>query len=217
MKERNLNNFREDKQKEEEKNIDYTTKKKIYSSRMNLANTEMGKNQKDLQEKSSQKQIYEQEIISKSKLSESLLNENVKNMSGLKDLLVKLNFITENLNLDKNTFKEELKLDDLKAGLNQKIYKATKEADFFSEQTLTKKYFLNDLDNLKKNFNKNIEKIKEKNEHIESSIHNKTQIYKRIRNEIANKYDTIENLNNTAIKLKQMQAEYKSIELNFIL
>lgn len=41
MKERNLNNYREDKQKEEEKNIDLTTKKKIYSSRMNIANTEV--------------------------------------------------------------------------------------------------------------------------------------------------------------------------------
>jgi len=41
MKERNLNNFREDKQREEEKNIDLITKKKIYSSRMNIANTEV--------------------------------------------------------------------------------------------------------------------------------------------------------------------------------
>ena len=41
VKERNLNNFREDKQKEEEKNIDFSTKKKIYSSRLNIANTEV--------------------------------------------------------------------------------------------------------------------------------------------------------------------------------
>ncbi len=41
IKERDLNNFREDKQKEEEKNIDLATKKKIYSSRMNIGNTEV--------------------------------------------------------------------------------------------------------------------------------------------------------------------------------
>jgi hypothetical protein len=215
MKERNLNNFRDDKQKEEEKNIDSSTKKKIYSSRINLANTEMGKNQKDLQEKRNQRQIYEQEIISKSKLSEKLLNENAKNMLDLKDILVKFSFIAENLNLDKNTFKEELKLDDLKAGLNQKIYKARKEAEFFLEQKVNKKSFLSDLENLKNIFNRNIIKIKEKNLLIESSIQNKTQVHKSIRNEIANKYDTIDNLNNTATKLKQMQDEYKSIKVFF--
>lgn len=211
MKERNLNNFRDDKQKEEEKNIDYGTKKKIYSSRMNIANTEMGKNQKDLNEKSNQRQFYEQEITSKAKLSEKLLNENSQNLLNLKDLLIKFNFISENLNLDKNTFKEELKLDDLKAGLNQKIYKASKEAEFFSEQDASKNSFLNDLVNLNNVFNENIKKIKEKNELIESSIQNKTQVYKSIRNEIVNRYETVENLNNTATKLKQMQNEYKSI------
>jgi hypothetical protein len=215
MKERNLNNFRDDKQKEEEKNIDYGTKKKIYSSRMNIAKTEMGKNQKDLNEKSSQRQFYEQEITSKAKLSEKLLKENSQNLSNLKNLLIKFNFISENLNLDKNTFKEELKLDDLKAGFNQKIYKASKEAEFFSEQDASKKSFLNDLENLKNIFNENIKKIKEKNERIESSIQNKTQVYKSIRNEIANRYETVDNLNNTATKLKQMQNEYKSILVIF--
>ncbi len=210
IKERNLNNFRDEKQKEEEKNIDFTTKKKIYSSRMNIANTEKGKNEKDLNEKINQMQAYEQEITSKAKLSEKLHDSNGRNMLNLKDLLIKLNFLTENLNLNKNTFKEELQLDDLKAGLDQKIYKASKEAEFFSEQEVNKKGFLKDLENLKDIFNENISKIKDKNELIESSIQNKTEVYKSIRNEIANKYDTVENLNNTATKLKQMQDEYKS-------
>lgn len=41
LKERNINSFREDKQREEEKNIDLTTKKKIYTSRLNIANSEV--------------------------------------------------------------------------------------------------------------------------------------------------------------------------------
>lgn len=171
----------------------------------------MGKNQKDLNEKINQRQIYEQEINSKTKLSENLLNENSKNMKNLKENLIQFNFLSDNLILDKNTFKEELKLDELKANLNQEIYKALKEAEFFSEQNLNKRGFLKELEILKSIFNENIKKIKVKNDLIESSINNKTKIYKNFRNKIANKFDTIENLNNTSSKLKQMQREYKSI------
>ena len=177
----------------------------------------MGKNQKDLNEKSNQRNTYEQEINSKTKLSENLLLENIKNMKNLKEILAKFNYLSDNLNLDKNTFKEELKLDDLKASLNQKIYKAAKEAEFFSEQDVNKKTFIKDLANLKNFFEENVKKIKYKNEFIESSISNKTQIYKSIKEKIANKYDTVENLNNTATKLRQMQSEYKSKNLNFLL
>jgi len=170
----------------------------------------MNKNQKDLNDKISQRQLSEQEINSNTKTSENLLSENNQNMKNLKDLLAKLTFITESLNLDKNTFKEEIKLDELKSSLNQKIFKAIKEIDFFSEQDQIKNGFLKNLENLKNIFEDNVKKIKDKNDLIESSIHNKTEIYKSIKDKIANKYDTVENLNNTAIKLRHMQEEYKS-------
>ncbi len=176
----------------------------------------MGKNEKDLNEKTNQKEIFEEEIISKTNLSESLLNENSKNMKSLKENLIKFNFLSDNLILDKNTFKEELKLDESKTNLNQKIYKALKEAELFSEQDQNKKGLIKELEILEYIFNQNINKIKIKNKLIESSIHNKTKIYKNIRNKIANKFDVIENLNNTSIKLKKMQIEYKSILLFFI-
>lgn len=168
------------------------------------------KNQKDLNEKINLKQSEEHEIDSKSILSEDLLQRNNLNMNSLKDVLMKFNIIAENLNLDKNIKKQEAKIDEIKFDLDHKIYKSSKESEFFKEQDEIKKKFIQNLYKIRSLFVDNVKQIKDKNGILESSINNKTQIYKKIREKIANKYDTIESLNNTAVKLKQLQNEYKS-------
>ena len=172
----------------------------------------MGKNQKDLNEKITQIISNANEIDNKSNLSEKLLKENFENMKKLKDVLIKIYNVSENLNLDTNIFKKQEKVDVLKENLLENIYKSKKEGEFFSEHQLDKLSFIGDLNKLKKIFDENLKKIKIKNVNLKSSLKNKTEIIENIKAKISNRYDALENLNNTASKLKVMQQEYKSIK-----
>jgi hypothetical protein len=131
-------------------------------------------------------------------------------MHDLKDILINFNFLSDDLNLDKEIFNEELRLDDLKANLNKKIFKTKKEMEFFNEQNINKKPFIDELIKIKNLFQGKVKLIKKQNEIMEKSVKNKTEIYKKNKENIVNKYDTIESLNTTAYKLKNMQDEYKS-------
>lgn len=144
------------------------------------------------------------------KNSENSFTENLANMHDLKDTLINFNFMSDDLNLDKSVFNEEIKLDELKANLNQKIYKAKNEQEFFNEQNENKKSFLDELYKIKNLFVSKVKKIKVQNSNLVNSVKNKTETYKKIKEKIVNKYDNIESLNTTAFKLKNMQKEYKS-------
>lgn len=176
----------------------------------------MGKNNKDLLDKKQIRDSYENEIHSKMKNSEESFSENLKNMHDLKDTLINFNFMSDELNLDKSIFNEELKLDDLKSNLNQKIYKAEKEKEFFNEQNYNKKNFLDELYKIRNLFESKVKKIRLQNSLLEKSVQNKTEVFKKIKEKIVNKYDNVESLNTTAFKLKNMQVEYKSKLFAFV-
>lgn len=211
IREKDLRNYRDEKQQVEEKNIDLMTRNKILNSRMNIADSEKNKLLSDFNDKNNNKNTIIHEIKSHSEKSEKLLDSSVERIKNTDQFMKKFDTAIHGLNLYENIFEDQLNLENKLTDLKLKNYLADFEDKFYKDSNSTNLNFIQAGKGIESIFEEGLKKIRSQNILVENSIKNKTEVIKKIKNKIEGKYEKFNKLNITNSNLKSIQQKFVSI------
>ncbi len=212
IRNRDLNLITDDKEKSEEKFIDLITKNKILNSRINSSSSDKTKLENDYNEKNSNKNAIKREIkVNIIKSSESNLKSQSQNLRGIKDNIKSYDNKIKSLNLNEEIFEDEFKLLNNIEDIHSNTYKSIFEGEFLNNEKSNKINFINKAKELKFFLDEKLKFIRKKKDETKRCISVDEGNVEKLKEEVKNKYESYNELNETVGKLQNMENEYKKI------
>jgi hypothetical protein len=209
MRRKDLKLLRDSKQNSEERNIDLLTKNKILKSRLSIAENEKNKMQSDFNEKNNFRTIAESLVKTFKDKRDRLIIDNKEKLQSLKQSSREYDNTINKLDLNQKIFEEELLVKNGLEQVSSEIFKKEFEKEFLKNLNTTQFEFIGRTTPLKDLFQKETQKLQDKNLIIQSNINNKTESIENFRKGLQSKYDVYSNLNETINKLHKIQDDYK--------
>jgi len=211
IRENQLKTLRKDKQKVEEKNIDFTTKYKILSNRLNIAKNDFSKINNDFNSKNRNK-IYS---ISQTKNLQNKLKSNIeeinKKQRKLYDNLRKYSKGVDKINVTESGYDNDQKINDKTIKLKLNHFKLLKDIETLNSRFVSDKKFNFYLENLGKMIEKNLNITNIKNKKNQEILISKQIKLENLKKDIRSKYEQYDNLNKTFSKLTNINNEYNGV------